>query len=98
MAQRTPRHEADSQFLTCGQHFRFGISRPNGVFVLDGSERLDGVRATDGFGACLGEAKVPDLSLLHQVFDRARDVLDRHVRIYPVLVEKIDDIGPQSLE
>jgi hypothetical protein len=37
-------------------------------------------------------------TLLNEVLHRSRAVLDRHVRVYPVLVEQIDDIGLESLE
>ena len=42
--------------------------------------------------------KCPDLACLDQVLDRAGDVLDRHVRIDPVLVEQVDHVGVQALE
>jgi hypothetical protein len=35
---------------------------------------------------------------LDEVLDRARDVLDRHVRVHPMLVEEVDDIRPQPLQ
>jgi hypothetical protein len=39
-----------------------------------------------------------DLSLRHQVLDRASDVLDRHRGIDTVLVKQVDAISAQALE
>ena len=39
-----------------------------------------------------------DLALGDQVLDRARHVLDRHVRVDAVLVEEVDDLDPQPLQ
>ena len=39
-----------------------------------------------------------NLALRHQVLDGAGDVLDRHLRIDPVLVEQINPVRPQALE
>jgi len=41
---------------------------------------------------------MPDLALPDQVFHRAGDVLDRHVRVDAVLIEQIDDAGLEPLE
>jgi hypothetical protein len=41
---------------------------------------------------------VHDLALRHQVFDCARDVLDRDLWIDTVLVKQIDSIGAQALQ
>ena len=38
------------------------------------------------------------LALLNQILHRARDVLDRHVRVDAVLVEQIDGLDPQSAQ
>ena len=46
--------------------------------------------AADGLHARLREAEVLDLALLDQLLDRARDVLDRDVRVDAVLVEEVD--------
>ena len=39
-----------------------------------------------------------DLAFRDQVFDRAGDVLNRHLGIDAVLVEKVDDVRPEALE
>ena len=39
-----------------------------------------------------------DLAFGHQVLDRAGDILDRHLRIDPMLVEQVDAVGAQALQ
>jgi hypothetical protein len=39
-----------------------------------------------------------NLSLVHQVLDRSRNVFDRHFRIDAMLIEKIYAVGPQPFE
>jgi hypothetical protein len=56
------------------------------------------VRATDGLHARFGEAEVLDLPLLDQILHRACDVLDRHVRVDPVLIEEVDRVYPEASE
>jgi len=41
---------------------------------------------------------VLDLALLDQILHRAGNVFDCHVRVYPVLIEQVDDIDPEPLE
>lgn len=41
---------------------------------------------------------MPDLAFRDQLLHRARDILDRHLRIDSVLIEQIDELRPQSLE
>ena len=48
LSKRAPGNEPNPEFLARRQHFRFRISRPERVFALDGSDRLDRVRAPDG--------------------------------------------------
>jgi hypothetical protein len=56
------------------------------------------MRATDRLHARLGKSEVLDLAFQNQVLHRARHVLDRHARVDAVLVEQIDDVGPEPLE
>jgi hypothetical protein len=65
---------------------------------LDCGDRLDRVCATNGFCSGLRKAEVLDLAGLNQILHCARDILDRHVWIDAVLVEKIDDIGLEAFE
>ena len=39
-----------------------------------------------------------DLALLDKVLNRAGDILDRHVRVDPMLVEKVDGVDVEPLE
>jgi hypothetical protein len=41
---------------------------------------------------------VQNLAFGHQVFDRPGDVLDRDLRIDPMLVEEVDAVGAKALE
>ena len=46
--------------------------------------------AADGLHAGLRKTEVLDLAFGDQLLDGAGDVLDRHVRVDPVLVEQVD--------
>ena len=65
---------------------------------MQGSHRLDGMGAADGFRAGFRQSKMFDLAFLDQVPDGTGDFLDGHVRIDAVLVEQIDGLHPQPLE
>ena len=54
--------------------------------------------AADRLHAGFRQAEVPDLALLDQVLHRAGDILDRHVGVDAVLIEEVDDVGPQPLQ
>ena len=49
-------------------------------------------------GAGLGQAEVAYLAGPYQLADGARDVLDRHVGVDPVLVEEVDRVGAQAAQ
>ena len=49
-------------------------------------------------GGGLGQAEVPDLARLDEFLDGAGDVLDRHVRVDPVLVVQVDACRPEPLQ
>ena len=98
LAQRAEWNEPDPEFLERRDHFRFRLSPPQRVFALQRSDRLDCVCATDGLHAGFRESEVLHLALLDQVLHGSGDVFDRHVRIDTVLIEQVDDIGPEALE
>src|SRR6476620_2831917 len=54
------------------------------------------MRAPQRLNARLGQAEVLDLSLRYEVANSARDVLDRHIRIDAVLVEKVDGLDAEA--
>ena len=56
------------------------------------------MRATNRFRACLRKSEVLHLTGLNQVLHRSGNFFDRHVRINPVLVVQIDDIGLEPLQ
>ena len=74
-----------------------GLAPPQRVLALQRGHRLDGVGPADRRRPGLGQAEVPDLARRDQLADRAGDVLDRHVRVDPVLVEEVDHVGAQPL-
>src|SRR5205809_5369731 len=45
-----------------------------------------------------GKSPMQNLSLIHKIFDRARNILDRNLRIDAMLIQKIDAVRPQSLQ
>jgi hypothetical protein len=59
---------------------------------------MHGVGASDRCGPGLGQADVQDLSLGHQLGQGAHGVLDRRVRVDPVLVVEVDAIGTEPLQ
>ena len=67
-----------------------GSLRPQRIFALHGSDRLDGVSATDGFRSCLRKAEVLDLTFLNQVLHCACHFFDGHVGVNAMLIEEID--------
>ena len=97
-AQRAERHEADAEIFQRRQDFLFRFAPPERIFALQRGDRLHGVGAADRLHTRLREAEVFDLAFRDQLFDRARDVLDRHVGIGAVLIEEIDAIGVEALQ
>jgi hypothetical protein len=65
--------------------FLLRSSHPQGVFALEGSERLNCVGATDRLHSCFGKAEV-------------LDIFDRHVRVNTVLIKQADNINLEPLE
>jgi hypothetical protein len=60
---------------------------------LQRGERVYGVGAADRFGAGLGQADAQDLALRDQLGQCTDGVLDRCVRVDPVLVVEVDAVG-----
>ena len=75
-----------------------GLPPPERVLALEGGDGLHCMRAADGLHARFRETEVPDLALLDQLLHRPGDVLDWHVRVYPVLIEQVDGIDAKPLE
>src|SRR5271166_1843956 len=66
--------------------------------VLDGRDRLHGVRLADAGSARLRQAEMPDFACRDQLLHGTGYVLHRHGRIDAVLIEKVDMVGAQALE
>jgi len=95
-AERTPRDEADSEFLTRVQHrVLLDVARPQRILTLNRRDREDRVRAPDRLCCRFRESVVLDLALLVQVLQDSGDVLDRHVGIDTLLIKEIDRLGFQ---
>jgi hypothetical protein len=98
LAERAEGDEADAELLERRQDLLLGLSPPQRIFALEGSDRLNGMGAPDRLHACFGKAEVLDLAFLDQLLHRGGNVFDRHVRINAVLIEEIDAVGLQALE
>jgi hypothetical protein len=61
-------------------------------------DRLHGVRAANGLRAGLGQAEMLNFPIGDQLLDRARHVLDWHVRVNAMLVEEVDGLDTQPLQ
>jgi hypothetical protein len=59
---------------------------------------VHGVGAADRGGAGFGQADVADLALGHQLSQSAGGVLDRGVRVDPVLVVQVDVVDTEPLQ
>ena len=66
--------------------------------ILDGRNRLHGVRLADAGDARLRQAEMPDFARRDQLLHGTGYVLHRHGRIDAVLIEKVDMVGAQALE
>ena len=49
----------------------------------------------DRVGRRLAQAEVLDLAILDQVFDRTRNVLDRHIGVHATLIVQVDPVGAE---
>ena len=92
------RHEADAEFAQRRQDPLLRAPGPQRVLRLHRGDRVNGVRAADGVRAGLGEAEGADLALGDQLADRADGLLDRGVRVDPVLVVQVDVVGAEPLQ
>src|SRR5215813_1927187 len=98
LAERAVGNEADSEFLECRQYFRFRTSRPQRVFALDRSDRLDCMCASNRPRSCFRKAEVFHLTFLNQVLHRSRHVFNWRVRVNTVLIKQVNGLDLESLE
>ena len=80
-----------------GMHFLFGFAEPERVFALKRGDRLNGVRATDGFRSGFGEAEVLHFALLDEILHGAGYVFDRNFEVDAMLIVEIDRVDFESL-
>ena len=59
---------------------------------------LNRVGSPERLNARLRHPEMPDLALRDQFLDRSRDVLDRHIRIDPMLIEKVDRLNSEAFQ
>ena len=79
-------------------HVGLEVALPEGILALERGDRVHRVRPPDGLDARLRQAEEARLALRHQVGHRADDVLDRDLRVYPVLVQQVDPVGLEPPE
>src|SRR5262245_59194758 len=53
--------------------------------------------AADGLHAWFRQSEMFHLAFSDEILHGTRDILDRHVLVYAVLIEKIDSFGPEPL-
>ena len=98
VTQRRVGHEADAQLAQQRQQLGLHVARPQRVLGLQRGDRVHGVRAADGVHSGLGQSDVADLALAYQVGHRPDGVLDRGVRVDPVLVVQVDVVSAEALQ
>ena len=98
VSERRVGHEADAELAQQRQQLGLRVAGPQGVLRLQRGDRVHGVGAADRRGAGLGQADVQDLALGDQLGQGADGVLDRGVRVDPVLVVEVDAVGAEPLQ
>jgi hypothetical protein len=56
------------------------------------------MRATKSVRSHLAKTPMQNLALRHEVLDCSGDIFNGNLRVYAVLIEKIDSIRPETLE
>ena len=98
-AERAVGHEADAQLAhRVEQDLALHVAGPQRVLGLEGGDRVDRVRPADGLGRRLGQAEVAHLARLHQLAHGADRLLDRRLRVHPVLVVEVDVVEAEPAQ
>src|SRR3954453_4988732 len=97
-AERRVGHETDPEFAHGGEEFAFRLAAPQGVFGLEGRDRMDGVCPPERLRTRLGQPEMAHLAGPHQFRHGAARLLDRRVRIDPVLVVEVDRLDSEPPE
>ena len=96
--KRTIGDKANAKLAQCRQDLVFDVARPQGIFGLQGGQRMHSVGAADGTRASLAESEVADLALFHQAGHGADRVFNGDVRVDAMDIVEIDHIDPHALE
>ena len=88
-------HEADAELAQQREELVLGVAGPQRVLGLQRGDRVHGVGAADRLRGGLGQPDVQDLALGDQLGQRADGLLDRGVRVDPVLVVEVDVVGAE---
>jgi Aldo/keto reductase family len=95
VTERRVGDEADAELAQERQQLGLRITGPERVLRLQGGDRVDGMGAADRLGAGLGQADVSDLALGDELRHGADRVLDRCLRVDPVLVVEVEAVGAE---
>src|SRR3974390_216368 len=98
LTERTEWNKANTQLFQRRKNLFFRLTPPQGILAFNRGNPLNTMRLANRLGSGLGQAKVFDLAFGNQLFNGAGDFFDRHLRIYAVLIEQIDDIGTEALK
>ena len=90
--------EAGADLAEGGEDLGFDVSRDEGVFALEGGDRVDGLGFGDGGGADFGEADVSDPAGFHAVSDGADGLVEGDGRVGATGHVEVDVVGPELAE
>ena len=96
-AQRAVGDEADAEILAQRQDLLLHPALPERIFALQRGDRMRGVGAADGVGACLRKAEIAHLAFFDEPRHRPDRLLDRHIGVDAVLVVQVDRIDAEAL-
>src|SRR5690606_24673767 len=94
-AQGAEGDKGDPQLPAGGDNRRFWLSRPEGVFRLQGGEGVDLVSSPEGLCGDLREPQGADLAGLDEFGQGTDRVLDRAAGLGTMQVVKVNDVGTQ---
>jgi hypothetical protein len=91
-------HEADSQLAAGGERARLVVAGEERVLALQRADRVDRLRPSQRGGGGLGEAEEAHLARADELAHGADRLLDRGLRVHPVLVVEVDRVDPEPLQ
>src|SRR5699024_3399262 len=90
------RHDPDAEFTARRYHLVLDVTCPQRPLALQRRHRVYRVGAANSVRACFGNAEIPHLALGDEFGQCAERLLDRHVRIDPMLVVQVDVVDTES--